>query len=126
MIIKAQDFRQRIDESCHGGTGRVYIMEYRSQNPGLGFRLLHETTIPAGATVGFHTHPGHEELYIIREGRGLVQEDDGRSVRVEPGDVCYTRKGSSHGLVNDGDVPLKMTVVGMNTTVLPEHDHGRR
>jgi mannose-6-phosphate isomerase-like protein (cupin superfamily) len=113
MIIRAQDLRRKREESCHGGSGEVEIREFRFPAGRAGFRLLHETTVAPGATIGVHPHPGQEELYIIREGRALLQ-DDGRTVRVGPGDVCYTPSGHAHGLVNDGEVPLKMTVVGVN------------
>lgn len=113
MIIRAQDFTSRDEEGCHGGSGTVHIRERRFSDTSPGFRLLHETTVPPGVTIGFHHHPGHEELYIIREGEGLLN-DDGQKVRVGPGDVCRTGSGRAHGLKNDGPGPLRMTVVAVN------------
>ncbi len=59
-----------------------------------------------GRSVGDHTHTGDNEIYYFLKGSGLYN-DNGKSVRVFPGDTTVCNDGECHGLVNDGDEPLE-------------------
>lgn len=63
-----------------------------------------------GCSIGYHQHTGDSEMYYIFEGSGSYT-DNGETYPVSAGDVVFCRDGESHGIVNDGDVPLRMVAL---------------
>lgn len=113
MIIHRSTARQREIPDCHGGRGTVACTEYLEEHDStaLGITLVHDDILPPGAAIGEHLHSGDEEVYIILEGTGSMTVDGVRQV-VTAGDVCVTRSGHSHSLINLGEKPLRLLVVG--------------
>jgi quercetin dioxygenase-like cupin family protein len=65
--------------------------------------------IPAGSTIGRHTHGEDEELYFIVEGSGMMHVQ-GTKRRVDAGDLILNRRGWTHGLVNDSENVIRLLV----------------
>lgn len=63
--------------------------------------------LPGKANYPFHWHEGHEEVFYIIAGEGLLETPDGERP-VRPGDVivCPTGPGGAHKLTNPGQAPL--------------------
>ena len=79
-------------------------------------KIVH-LTLPAGASIGLHTHDTSAEVVYVIAGRGIVLEDEapnGDPIVVEAGTVTYCPKGHSHSLINNSDADL--VVLG----VIPE------
>ncbi len=117
MHIKAADMKLSEARDCHGGRGSLWCKEvlgdYARKGPGI--KLVHDDAIAPGASIGEHRHDGDEEFYYILEGVGEMTLDDS-TVAVGPGDFCFTRSGHRHSLRNTGSAPLRILVVGANTT----------
>jgi len=108
-------------EKCHDGVGKIKVRQLLGYEPLLpvpghpedfdsDISFVHETTLPPGTSIGLHTHKGNEEFYYVFEGKGLMTVD-GESSEMTPGDICLTKKGSSHTFKNIGDKELKILVV---------------
>ena len=67
-------------------------------------------TLDPGCSIGYHQHTGDSEMYYIFEGSGSYT-DNGETYPVSAGDVVFCHDGESHGIVNDGDVPLRMVAL---------------
>jgi uncharacterized cupin superfamily protein len=117
MIIRRSQARLVPIPDCHGGLGTVacaeYLGDYGKKGPGITF--IHDDLLPPGASIGEHRHEFDEEVYVILEGTGAMTVDGARH-EVSGGDICLTRSGHSHSLVNTGKVPLRLVVVGVNLT----------
>lgn len=117
MQIKSADMKVSEARDCHGGSGSLWCKEvlgdYARKGPGIKF--VHDDAIAPGASIGEHRHDGDEEFYYILEGVGEMTLDD-TTVRVGPGDFCFTRSGHRHSLRNPGPAPLRVLVVCANTT----------
>lgn len=113
MIIHRSTARQREIPDCHGGMGSVVCTEYLEENESTapGITLVHDDILPPGVSIGEHLHSDDEEVYVILEGTGSMTVDGVRQV-VTAGDVCVTRAGHSHSLINSGQQPLRLLVVG--------------
>ena len=61
--------------------------------------------IPAGGKQRMHDHPP-EQVYFILEGNGTMTVGS-ETRRVGPGDCVFIPSGSSHGLSNGSDAPLR-------------------
>lgn len=66
--------------------------------------------LPAGATIGLHTHETNSEVIYILSGRGKVL-CDGVYEPLVPGACHYCPKGHGHSLMNDGTEDLTFLAV---------------
>lgn len=67
--------------------------------------------LPAGASIGLHTHTGNAEIMYLISGSGMVLENDEAPKAVHAGMVLYCPEGQSHSLVNNGSEPLVLLAV---------------
>jgi mannose-6-phosphate isomerase-like protein (cupin superfamily) len=70
-------------------------------------RLFGKLILPAGASIGAHTHEGECEMFYILEGNPVIT-DDGVEIAAHPGDCVLTHSGHSHAVSNPGDTPVVM------------------
>jgi mannose-6-phosphate isomerase-like protein (cupin superfamily) len=114
MILHKSDAKVRELDKCHDGRGILLctemLAEYQRKESGVKF--YHDNILQSGGSIGEHLHKNNEELYIILEGAGLMKID-GKDEPVKPGDVCITRKGHSHSLLNSGKAPMHFLVIGV-------------
>ncbi|MCI5498744.1 MAG: cupin domain-containing protein [Clostridiales bacterium] len=66
--------------------------------------------LPAGATIGLHTHDTSSEVIYILAGAGKVL-CDGVYEPLAPGACHYCPKGHAHSLINDSDQDLAFFAV---------------
>ena len=92
-------------ENIRGGHGPAQGADYLGKGEMDNVLSAGRTVLAPGSSVGEHTHPVTEELYLILEGTGQGVLD-GRTFPVGPGDLYLCKAGHSHGLVNDGPTPL--------------------
>lgn len=115
MIFRKSDRNLKSLEKCHGGVGTVEAQELllgaQSQK---GIRFFHETSVPAGASVGEHEHQnGRQELFMVLRGQ-LVFHDNGVPHTLESGDICYVTPGEKHAIVNESDQEAAFIVIGVD------------
>jgi mannose-6-phosphate isomerase-like protein (cupin superfamily) len=85
-------------ERLVGGTGPCTCKQLIN-----GFHLeftwncVEHVAVPAGSSIGAHTHDRTEEIYVLLSGRGCMQID-GESVDVTAGDVVTTQIGTRHSI----------------------------
>ena len=84
-----------------GGEGHVVIRKYDDPRMGAAVRL----TVPAGCSIGLHTHTGNCEIIHVLSGCGVCH-DDGMDVPLTAGMTHYCPEGHTHGIDNTGDAPL--------------------
>lgn len=95
-----------IMEHANGGKGHLVIQPILTDEEKQDkIRLYARVTIPAGCSMGYHTHHGDGESYYVLEGTGLYTED-GASRQIGPGDSTFCADGHSHGIENTGDGDL--------------------
>jgi mannose-6-phosphate isomerase-like protein (cupin superfamily) len=97
---------------AHGGRGEILTSRVVERAEG-ALRFVDLTVVPPGASIGLHRHGDDEEIYVIIDGEGLMTVD-GVATRVGAGDVVLNDPGGSHGLENDGTVPLRLVVVDVD------------
>ncbi|WP_136607789.1 cupin domain-containing protein [Paenibacillus dokdonensis] len=96
--------------SSHGGQGLVESVRlYGKGDFETPLKFLYYSVLPPGTSIGYHGHRDDEEIYIILEGTGLMTMN-GRDTRVGPGDVIVNKPWWKHGLLNDGNEPIKAIV----------------
>ena len=100
---------------AHDGRGSVRSARATTGVPGSACAFIDLCIVPAGSSIGLHTHGDEdEEIYVVVDGHGRMTVD-GETFGVGPGDVIANRPGGSHGLSNDTDAPLRIVVVDIAT-----------
>ena len=97
-------------EHDHGGLGTILAHRLFTRRPGTaGAEFIDLAVLPPGTSIGRHRHGADRETYVVLSGSGLMFRD-GQEFRVGAGDVVVNRPHGEHGLVNDGDVDLRLFV----------------
>jgi mannose-6-phosphate isomerase-like protein (cupin superfamily) len=73
-----------------------------SKNLKMGFTIVYAN----GKTTG-HTHPDHEEVYYIIQGKGKMVVGDSE-YEIKTGDALYVPFGVFHTTYNTGILPLQL------------------
>ena len=89
-----------------GGEGQALVRTASEDAMG---RIL-TLELPAGSSIGLHTHVGNCEVIHVLSGCGVCH-DDGTDVVLRPGMTHYCPEGHSHGIDNTGDEPLVLLAV---------------
>lgn len=105
MIFKPKDMRIQVRSLMKDGLGDVTVKHMVECDDLPNLRFLGEMTLPAGASIGDHTHAKETEYYIITDGIGIVN-DNGVDERVGRGDLIVTGGGATHRIKNAGSTPL--------------------
>jgi len=105
MVISRKEMKVENRERLRDGEGIARITHLVDAGAEKNVRLLAETTLDPGSSIGYHSHDSETEYFFILSGTGLVN-DDGKELEVGPGDSIITGNGASHSLKNNGSVPL--------------------
>ena len=104
----------RIVEGVRGGCGNVQFLDMLTEEESLGkLRVAAETTLEKGCSIGRHPHGPDAELYIITQGKAVV-DDNGEVSIVTAGDIIYTGGGAFHAIANEEDEPVKLFALVIN------------
>ena len=66
--------------------------------------------LPAGATIGLHTHEDTAEIIFFLSGTGRMILDD-KTETIAAGLCHYCPKGSAHSMINEGDEEITFYAV---------------
>jgi mannose-6-phosphate isomerase-like protein (cupin superfamily) len=107
MVVKKEYTTKIISENPREGKGIIegyrYLDSHDLTNSLKGFYI---NELLPNSEVGYHEHLVDEEIYLILDGEGIVN-DNGIEEKVEAGTLIYTKKGQGHSLKNIGDKALK-------------------
>lgn len=107
MVVKKEYTTKTVSHKPREEKGTIegyrYLDGHELSNALKGFYI---NELMPDSEVGFHKHLMDEEIYLVLDGIGIVN-DNGLEEKVEAGDLIYTKKGEGHALKNIGDKPLK-------------------
>lgn len=111
MIKHQSDKKSEQRPAMHGGAGIVtLVFQVNREEVTQKCRLCADLIIPPGAGIGEHEHLKEDEIYIVRQGSGLLN-DNGSEKKVTAGDVIVTGNGAKHAIHNNGTTDLIITAV---------------
>lgn len=94
--------------SGHGGKGRLLFRRiWGPEDFRTTWGFVDHAVIPSGCSIGYHTHRGIEECYVILEGRGRMTVD-GETREVGQWDAVLNALGGSHGIYNGSERDLEI------------------
>jgi len=105
MVIRRSEMKVENRERLRDGEGTTRFVHLAGNGAQKNVRLLAETTLEPGCSIGHHRHDSETEYYFILSGTGVVN-DEGKDVEVAQGDSVITGNGASHSIKNTGTVPL--------------------
>ena len=98
---------------------RVQVKSLTNKELGAESLTVLEVSLPPGARVPLHTHPGHEESMIILDGEPQATLGE-EVVTLKPGDAVLAPKGVKHRMVNASDRPVRL--LGIFPTTAPQRE----
>lgn len=101
MILDFNDMAASAIPHFKGGEGEALVRRF--DDPRMG-AVVH-ITLPAGASIGLHTHSGNCEVVYVLSGSGTCIDDD--VTYPLTGGMChYCPEGHTHSIRNTGGAPL--------------------
>ncbi len=111
MVINPQSMRTEKITSMRGGKGEVDILHLIEKQALLGkARLFAKLSVKPASSIGEHRHENEFEIFYILSGRGLFN-DNGRSIPVQAGDICFTAPGETHSIENTSQQDLELLAI---------------
>lgn len=111
MIRNFYTCDKEVDQNSHGGTGAIDIYRaFRRKDFSGAWDFAIRVVMPAGSSMGEHTHGDDEEMYIILKGEGTMTID-GEEQKVTSGDMIVNRRCGTHGLVNTSDEAIELLII---------------
>ncbi len=102
--------------NLHGGKGAVFgRLVWEQEDFRSNFHYLGHCLLPPGASIGYHSHQGVEEVYVVIAGSGRVTVDD-ETREVGPWDSIPSKLGGSHGIFNHTQDDLELLGVAVCAT----------
>ena len=101
MMLDFQAAEAAVVPHFKGGEGQAVVR--KAVEDGMGKILTLE--LPAGSSIGLHTHQGNCEIIHVLSGSGVCH-DDGTDVAISAGMTHYCPEGHTHGIDNTGAEPL--------------------
>jgi mannose-6-phosphate isomerase-like protein (cupin superfamily) len=113
MITRSEGMQPENRQNMRGGKGAVKLEHwFKPEDFGAKVRLCTRMTLAPGSSIGSHTHADEDEVYLVLEGSGRIEEN-GEWVPIQPGDAILTGKGGTHGVENNGHQPLVIAAIIM-------------
>ena len=97
MMLDFDKLDAQVVPHFKGGQGESHVRT--AVQDGMG-RIL-TLTLPAGSSIGLHTHQGNCEIIHVLSGSGVCH-DDGTDVAISAGMTHYCPEGHTHGIDNTG------------------------
>ena len=115
MIRRKEEIPIRTVAHAQGGKGSVIFTDWLlpADAPGHG-RVISKLVIPAGCSIGDHTHSGEFEAFYVLSGTVRVN-DNGTPVVLHAGDMHLCEDGQLHGTENDGPEDAVLLALILNT-----------
>ena len=111
MIRRKNEQRVEIRQAMRGGPGETRITHYLDKEDFTAkCRLCAKLVLPPGSGIGLHDHKDEDEVYIIQQGTGEM-DDNGAKIKIEAGDAIVTGKGGAHSITNTGKEDLVVTAI---------------
>ena len=101
MMLEFDKLDVQVVPHFKGGQGEAHVRTAVQDDMG---RLL-LLTLPAGSSIGLHTHQGNCEIIHVLSGCGVCH-DDGTDTAISAGMTHYCPEGHTHGIDNTGGEPL--------------------
>ena len=105
MKLNFDQMDVQVLKQFRGGEGELRARMYTDAH-----NKIMRSILPAGSSVGLHTHEGDSEIIYILSGKGKVL-CDGEYEPLAAGDCHYCPSGHSHSLINDSDGDLTFFAV---------------
>ena len=104
-IIRNEEVNSQQFENCHEGAGVLLCQSMLDHTESEKFSLFHCDEMPAGFSIGEHTHKENEEIYYLVSGSGTLIYD-GVEYEMGAGDISLCNAGHSHGFLAQTDSVL--------------------
>ncbi|MDR1026614.1 MAG: cupin domain-containing protein [Lactobacillus sp.] len=91
-------------EGAHGGAGRRQLLLSSSDTISPNIEAATKGFLAPGGIFDWHDHDNVDEVFIVLQGIGKVDFEDGTKVEYTEGDMVYMPHTMKHKITNTGSV----------------------
>lgn len=111
MVINTHSMRTEKIINMRNGKGEVEILHLIEKQSLFGkARLFAKLSIKPGSSIGSHRHENEFEIFYVLSGNGLFN-DNGNTIPVQTGDICFTAPGETHSIENTSQQDLEILAI---------------
>ena len=114
MLIRNVYTCKRDFEKSHNGIGSLEkVRAFSKKDFKTNLDFIDYVIVKPGETIGEHIHGDNEEIYFFIEGCGTMLIGN-EKIHVSEGDIAVNSFQESHGLINNGNIPIKILIFQVN------------
>lgn len=89
-------------EVAHGGSGKRQLLLSPADMISTNIDGATKGYLAGGGMFDWHNHDGTDEFFIVLQGTGQVEFEDGTLIIYGPGDLVYMPAPMKHKIINTG------------------------
>ena len=103
-----QPFRKDINkieiEGAHDGSGKRQLLLSSADNISQNIEAVTKGFLPPQGVFDWHNHANIDEFFIVLQGTGIVEFEDGQRIEYKEDDMVYMPSPMKHKITNTGTV----------------------
>lgn len=101
-------------EEAHGGSGRRQLILSKSDPISSQMEAMTKGFIPPKGQYDWHQHLNIDELFLVIQGIGIIEFEDGSKFEYSKDDVIYIPSNTKHRIENTGDIENEFIFIRVN------------
>jgi mannose-6-phosphate isomerase-like protein (cupin superfamily) len=91
-------------EGAHGGAGRRQLLLSANDSISENIEASTKGFLAPGGIFDWHNHDNIDEFFIVLQGTGIVEFENGAKIEYKEDDLVYMPASVTHKITNTGDV----------------------
>ncbi|GHU00880.1 hypothetical protein FACS1894186_2470 [Alphaproteobacteria bacterium] len=89
-------------EGAHGGSGKRQLLLSSSDNISENIEAATKGFLAPGGAFDWHNHDNTDEFFIVLQGQGTVEFENGEKIDYRENDLVYMPSSMKHKITNTG------------------------
>lgn len=90
-------------EEAHGGSGKRQVLLSQKDDISTYMEAMTKGYIPPKGAYDWHSHDGVDELFLVLQGRGTIEFEDGISLEYAKDDLVHIPADIKHRIENTSE-----------------------
>jgi mannose-6-phosphate isomerase-like protein (cupin superfamily) len=99
---------------AHGGSGSRQLLLSKNDPISSQMEAMTKGFIPPKSQYDWHQHENIDEFFIVLQGTGIIEFEDGSIVEFSKDDLVYIPSNTKHRIENNGEVENEFIFIRIN------------
>jgi quercetin dioxygenase-like cupin family protein len=101
-------------EDAHGGSGKRRLLLSQEDDISSQMEAMTKAFLEPGAVFDWHDHTDIDEFFVVTQGTGVVEFEDGTKYEYAPDDLVYMPANTKHRIQAKGNVTNEFYFIRVN------------